>query len=85
MWLVLPVAFDEGWMVEVDGERVATERVDFNRLGVRVEGGRSRLVATYYPPGWRVGLAGTTLGGFVVVPLLVPRRRRFRVPRVAQR
>lgn len=76
MWLVLPIAYDEGWSVEVDGTSVDTERVDFNRLGLRVGDGTSEVVVTYHPPGWTIGLLLSTLGGAAVALMLVPRRRR---------
>jgi hypothetical protein len=76
MWLVLPVAYDDGWSVTVDDQPVATARVDFNRLGVRVEAGASTAVATYRPPGWHLGLLGTALGVVGCVLLLAPRPRR---------
>ncbi len=76
MWLVLPVSFDDGWTVRVDGNEVATTRVDFNRLGVQVSAGQSTVVATYRPPGWNIGLTGTAIGLACLVILLAPRPRR---------
>jgi uncharacterized membrane protein YfhO len=76
LWLVLPVAYDEGWSVTVDGEPATVERVDFNRVGVRVGEGRSEVVASYHPPGWTSGLVGAGAGVLACAAMLVGRTRR---------
>ena len=78
MWLVLPINFDEGWTVTVDGKEVRIHQVDFNRLGIRIGAGESEVVASYHPPGWGIGLVGTGLSGAAIGFLLLPLRSRRR-------
>ncbi|WP_457184592.1 YfhO family protein [Nocardioides sp. P5_E3] len=80
MWLVLPIAFDEGWSVSVDGEPVEVEQVDYNRLGVLLESGDHRVVASFAPSGWTAGRLVSLGALLVLIALLLPVRRRSRDP-----
>jgi uncharacterized protein YqgC (DUF456 family) len=84
MWLVLPVSYDPGWRATVDGESVETHQVDFNRVGVVVDGD-SEVELHLRPVGMRAGTvltaATVVLGGLALLfwPRLgefVRRRRR---------
>lgn len=76
MWLVAPIAYDEGWSVSVDGEEADVEQVDFNRLGVLLQAGDHRVELSYTPPGWTAGWL-VTLGALIgLIALVVPDRRR---------
>jgi hypothetical protein len=75
MWLVLPVAYDEGWSVSVDGEPVSAEQVDFNRLGVRLEAGEHRVELSYAPPGWTAGRLVSLVALLALAGLFLKRRR----------
>ena len=70
MWLVVPIAFDEGWSVSVDGEDADVEQVDFNRLGVLLDAGDHRVELSITPPGWTAGWL-VTLGALLVLAALV--------------
>ena len=81
MWLVLPIAFDEGWSVSVDGEPLEeVEQVDYNRLGVLLESGDHRVVASFAPSGWTAGRLVSLGALLVLIALLLPVRRRSRDP-----
>ena len=70
MWLVVPIAYDEGWSVRVDGEEADVEQVDFNRLGVILGAGNHRVELAYTPPGWIAGWL-ITLGALIALAALV--------------
>jgi hypothetical protein len=76
MWLSIPVAFDEGWTVSVDGEQVAAERVDFNRVGVLLDAGDHEVELSYRPPGWVPGMLGSAAALLALVALVATGRRR---------
>lgn len=59
--VVLPVNWDPGWEVTVNGETVDTHRLNVSRLAVAVPGGRSEIIARYRPPQWKLGLAVSLL------------------------
>ena len=66
-YLVLADTFDPGWSCTVDGEdrRICPAFAAFRAVGIAP--GKHRLVFTYEPAGWRVGLAITSLGLILVV------------------
>ena len=55
--VILPINWDPGWTVEVDGRAVDAARVNVSRVGVVVPTGDSTIVARYRPPGWMPGVA----------------------------
>lgn len=81
MWLVLPMSYDEGWSAHVDGEEVEVERVDFNRVGIRVGSGERQVEVSYTPPGWSLGWLLTLIAALGVLGLAVPPRRGARPTR----
>jgi Bacterial membrane protein YfhO len=69
-YLVLADTFDPGWSATVDG-RPSPIRPAFAAFrAIFVEGGRHRVVFTYEPAGFRVGLLVTTLGQLGVLACL---------------
>jgi hypothetical protein len=73
-----------GWSATVDGADAELVPADEAGAAVRLTAGESRVVLTYEPPGWRAGWTLTWAGWLVVVaivvPLVVARVRRRRVP-----
>jgi hypothetical protein len=78
-WLVMPMAYDEGWSATVDGADVAITQVDLNRVGVPLEAGEHRVELSYAPPGWTTGRLVSFVALVVLVGLLLP------VPRLRNR
>jgi uncharacterized membrane protein YfhO len=75
-----------GWKATVDGRSTPIEQVDYLLRGVRVPGGRSRVVLTYEPSSFRAGwiLSALALAGFAVALVLV-RRARSRAAAAGER
>ena len=73
--LVLPESDDGGWSAEADGQPLPTLRADGAFLAVRVPAGETRLVCRYLPPGFREGLAVSTVTAVLAAALAARRRR----------
>lgn len=72
-YLFLPVAYDKGWQVEIDGERVAFEAGNFGFIATQIKAGSHKFVLNYLPPTLIPGLIGFLIG-FIIL-LLISRSR----------
>ncbi len=78
-WLVMADMYAPGWHVTVDGRDTKLLRADYALRAVAVPAGRTRVVLTYRPPGFVLGLimSGITILGLLVLAVLTLRARRL--------
>jgi hypothetical protein len=69
-YLVLLQAWDGGWRAFVDGREAATHRANVGFVAVAVPQGQHSVEIVYRPRGLGLGLAGTALGGALVLGAL---------------
>jgi hypothetical protein len=72
--------FDAGWSASLDGRPVPVLRANLAMRGVFLLPGTHQIVLSYQPPGWRMGIALSTISLLFLVVLLVVRFRRGKVP-----
>jgi hypothetical protein len=77
-WLVVSDAWDPGWRAEVDGRPVAIERADVCFRAVPLGPGRHRVVFTYVPRAYRLGLLVALAALALVAAGLIREHRRRR-------
>ena len=73
--------FDAGWSASLDGRPATVLRVNLAMRGVFLLPGTHQIVLHYQPPGWRIGIALSTISLLFLAVLLVLRFRgggRFR-------
>jgi uncharacterized membrane protein YfhO len=63
--------FDAGWSALLDGQPTPLLRVNLAMRGVFLLPGSHRIVFSYQPPGWRIGIALSTLSLLLLVALLL--------------
>jgi len=82
-WLVMADMYAPGWSVTVNGRDTKLLRADYTLRAVPVPAGRARVVLTYRPPGFGLGLAASciTALGLLVLAVLALRSRRVGGPR----
>ncbi|HEX8200770.1 MAG TPA: YfhO family protein, partial [Isosphaeraceae bacterium] len=74
-YLVLADSFDPGWSARLDGRPVPIRPAFVAFRAVFVPAGQHRIVFTYRPAGFEVGLAATGAGLAVLLGLLASPRR----------
>ncbi len=60
-YLTIPVPYEKGWHVEVNGEKKKVQETNYAFLGVKLEQGTNHISFTYYPPYFKVLLAVSIL------------------------
>jgi hypothetical protein len=75
-WLVLTDTFYPGWRAEVDGVSVPVLRANGLYRAVRLEPGARRVVLTYRPASWRIGV-GVSLASLLAVGATALAARRW--------
>jgi hypothetical protein len=70
--------FDAGWSASLDGRPAAVLRANLAMRGVFVPPGPHRIVLSYQPPGWRVGVVLSTISLLFLLAFLVVGRLRRR-------
>jgi hypothetical protein len=66
-WLVMADMYAPGWHVTVNSRDARLLRADYNLRAVTVPAGRSRVLLTYRPPGYKLGI---TISAFTMLLLL---------------
>jgi uncharacterized membrane protein YfhO len=75
--------FDAGWSALLDGQPTPLLRVNLAMRGIFLLPGSHRIVLSYEPPGWRIGIALSALSLLLLVALLLAawlRRRTLTQP-----
>jgi hypothetical protein len=75
--------FDAGWSALLDGQPTPLLRVNLAMRGIFLLPGSHRIVFSYEPPGWKIGIALSTLSLALLVALLLAgwlRRRTLTQP-----
>ena len=70
--------YDAGWSASLDGRPAPLFRVNLAMRGVFVSPGTHRIVLSYDPPGWRVGIVISTISLLGLSALLLVGRLRRR-------
>ncbi len=60
--VVLPVPFEKGWEVEVNGEKQPVEQLNYAFLGTQLVPGENDITFSYLPPYFRLSLSLTVVG-----------------------
>ncbi|MFP7170005.1 YfhO family protein [Terribacillus halophilus] len=53
-YLKIPVPYEKGWQVSVNGEKQELLKADYAFLGVKLQDGENHIVFTYRPPFWNI-------------------------------
>ncbi|WP_077305376.1 YfhO family protein [Terribacillus halophilus] len=53
-YLKIPVPYEKGWKVSVNGEEQELQKADYAFLGVKLQTGDNHIVFTYRPPYWNI-------------------------------
>ncbi|SNZ17033.1 Uncharacterized membrane protein YfhO [Terribacillus aidingensis] len=56
-YLKIPVPYEKGWQVSVNGKEQELQKADYAFLGVKLQPGDNHIVFTYRPPYWNLVLA----------------------------
>jgi len=75
-WLVLTDTYFPGWQAEVNGEEVKIEKAAELVRAVKIPAGRFHLEMIYRPWGFRMGLWGSIISGFLFLGAAISRARR---------
>ncbi len=71
--LVIPLAYDAGWTILVDGKK--TEVLDSHHfLSVSIEAGEHLIEMRYLPPGIKLGCAGSIIGFGIYLLILLMKK-----------
>jgi hypothetical protein len=70
--------FDAGWSASLDGQPTPVLRVNLAMRGVFLLPGTHRIVFSYEPPGWRIGITLSAISLLLLVALLLAGRLRRR-------
>lgn len=78
-YVYIPFAYSEGYTAELNGEKADIHKVLGSFMSVKLEKGSNELVLTFYPTGFKTGIALTLLGTavFVLVMLLKPKTKKL--------
>ncbi|MBY0358792.1 MAG: YfhO family protein [Candidatus Obscuribacterales bacterium] len=79
--LVLTDTFYPGWKCTIDGNSAAIERVNYMFRGVKVSPGKHKIVFSYEPDSFRLGLLLATLAAIGLIALPILDKRILRKPR----
>ncbi len=60
--LALPVPYEKGWEVKVNGEKKSLEKVNYAFLGIPLYEGRNEITFSYLPPYFRLSAALSSIG-----------------------
>ncbi|MFG6117673.1 YfhO family protein [Thalassobacillus sp. B23F22_16] len=72
-WMVLPIPYERGWQVKVNGEEQKMEKVNYAFLGFPIEPGNNKIQLMYLPPFFKASMAVTFVS--TLLALLLVRRK----------
>jgi hypothetical protein len=72
--------FDAGWKAWLDGQRTPILRVNLAMRGVFVRPGSHRIVMSYAPPGWKLGITLSMISLLLLAAFLLADRLHRRSP-----
>ncbi|WP_100012833.1 YfhO family protein [Lentibacillus sediminis] len=75
-YLAIPVPYEKGWKVQVDGESRDLEQVNYAFLGTAIQAGDDTVTFTYHPPFFRTTLF--VMAGSLVASVIWVKRKRKR-------
>ena len=74
--LVLPVPFEKGWSVKVNGKEKPVEQLNYAFIGVELEEGENKITFSYLPPYFMLSALLTSLGLLLVLLWSFFKRKR---------
>ncbi|MFK2826899.1 YfhO family protein [Bacillus sp. B190/17] len=73
-YMVLPIPFEKGWLLKINGKRKQIEKANFAFTGIPLQNGVNRIQLVYRPPFFIVSVILTVLG-FIGASWLIKRDR----------
>ncbi|MBM7841141.1 putative membrane protein YfhO [Alkalihalobacillus xiaoxiensis] len=73
--LTIPVPYERGWEVTVNGQNADIERVNYSFLGVQLAEGKNEITFTYFPPFFKQSLSLSIVGLLLATGWYFARRR----------
>ena len=61
-YMVLPVPFEKGWEVTVNGKKQTVQKANYAFIGFSIDKGKNDIQLAYYPPYFKETLAVTVIG-----------------------
>ncbi|MYL54136.1 YfhO family protein [Pontibacillus yanchengensis] len=75
-FLTIPVPYEKGWHVKVNGETKDIRRANYAFLGVELEKGENTISFTYYPPYFKFLVITFLLSLFLSIGWMIQKRKR---------
>ncbi|KHE72983.1 YfhO family protein, partial [Halobacillus sp. BBL2006] len=75
-YLTIPVPYEKGWHVEVNGEQKEVLKANYAFLGVELEEGKNEISFTYRPPYFSIVAVVSLLSLMISIVWLVKRRKK---------
>ena len=60
--MVLPIPFEKGWEVTVNGKKQTVQKANYAFTGFSIDKGKNDIQLAYYPPYFKETLAVTVIG-----------------------
>lgn len=79
-YLLIPIPFEKGWIVNIDGEEADIFQADSGFMAVYIENGMHNIEIMYSFPGQKYGIILTAFGGIIIIIeciYLFLRKRRY--------
>ncbi|MCM2676966.1 YfhO family protein [Alkalicoccobacillus plakortidis] len=77
-YLSIPVPYEKGWTVKVNGETKPIEKANYSFMAVALENGENQIEFSYLPPFFKESAAATIAGLLLTGIWLTLRKRRSR-------
>ncbi|WP_181291306.1 YfhO family protein [Shouchella clausii] len=74
--LAIPVPYEKGWEVEVNGEKAELLKVNYAFLGVPLQAGENHIVFSYWPPFFRLSALLTATGLLLAAGWAIARKKQ---------
>lgn len=73
-YMVLPVPYEKGWEVTVNGKTQTVQKANYAFIGIPIEKGKNNIRLVYYPPYFKATLAVTVIS--LIIGIWYSRRRK---------
>lgn len=73
-FMVLKLSYDDGFVVNVNGNKVNTYKCNGGMIGFPIEKGENRIIVNFIPKGFKLGFCFTIIGAVLFVIMLFEKR-----------